>query len=150
MEPLNLPHYNFRYKEIGGKMFIFDEVRQKFVSLTPEEWVRQHFLQFMKRNLNYPSNLTGVERKVNVNGLTQRCDIILYNRKGQPVMIVECKAPSVNIDETTLAQAARYNTTLGVPYLVLTNGLKHYCIRIENDKGRYSLERQFPTFDSLQ
>jgi len=150
MKPLNLPQGSFRYKEQDGKKFIYDEVRQKFVALTPEEWVRQNFLHFMSRFLGYPPSLTGVEKMVKVHGLTQRCDIVLYNRKGTPVMIVECKAPSVKIDENTLAQAARYNTALGVSYLVLTNGMKHYCIETRANDHSFAIKSQFPSFDELQ
>ncbi|WP_016775925.1 type I restriction enzyme HsdR N-terminal domain-containing protein [Anaerophaga thermohalophila] len=150
MQQLNLPVFSFRYKEENGKKFIFDEVRKKFVALTPEEWVRQNFLQFMNRHLKYPQNLTGVEKMIKVHGLSQRCDIVLYNRRGKPAMIVECKAPSVKVDENTLSQAARYNTALEVPYLVLTNGLKHYCIYIDLKEGSHSVESRFPAFEELQ
>jgi type I site-specific restriction endonuclease len=150
MQQLNLPEYSFRYKEENGKKFIFDEVRKKFVVLTPEEWVRQNFLQFMSRQLKYPPNLIGVEKTIKVHGLLQRCDIVLYNRKGVPAMIVECKAPSVKVDASTLFQAARYNTALEVPYLVLTNGLSHYCIFIDLKEGSHSVKSQFPDFEELQ
>ncbi|MBZ4677065.1 MAG: restriction endonuclease subunit [Anaerophaga sp.] len=150
MQQLNLPVYSFRYKEENGKKFIFDEVRKKFVALTPEEWVRQNFLQFMNWHLKYPQNLTGVEKTIKVHGLSQRCDIVLYNRWGEPAMIVECKAPSVKVDESTLSQAARYNTALKVPYLVLTNGLKHYCVYIDLKDGNHSVKNRFPAFEELQ
>ncbi|PWD99928.1 type I restriction enzyme HsdR N-terminal domain-containing protein [Marinilabilia rubra] len=150
MKTLNLPSFTFRYKDEAGKKFIFDVVRGKFVSLTPEEWVRQNFLHFMSQHLGYPSNLTGVEKMLKVNGLSQRCDVVLFNRKGHPVIIVECKAPSIEVDKTTLAQAARYNTTLKVPFLVLTNGLKHYCIFTDVKTGRHSAKNGFPSFEELQ
>jgi hypothetical protein len=149
MEKLNLPEYIFRYKEEKGKKFIFDEVRGKYVVLTPEEWVRQNFLRFMADQLKYPTALTGVERMLKVNGLSQRCDILLYNRRGVPVLIVECKAPSVPVNLKTLNQAARYNTTLKVPYLVLTNGKTHYCIKTEVETGDFEALRGFPAFEEL-
>lgn len=149
MEKLNLPEYIFRYKEEKGKKFIFDEVRGKYVALTPEEWVRQNFLRFMADQLKYPTALTGVERMLKVNGLSQRCDILLYNRRGVPVLIVECKAPSVPVNLKTLNQAARYNTTLKVPYLVLTNGKTHYCIKTEVETGDFEALRGFPAFEEL-
>ncbi len=149
MKRLNLPTFTFRYKEEGVKKYIWDEIREKYVVLTPEEWVRQNFLRFMSGHLNYPASLTGVEKMLKINGLSQRCDIVLYNRKGKPVLIVECKAPSVSIGNTTLNQAARYNTRLRVPYLVLTNGLQHYCIRTESDEANLSAEKQFPDFNDL-
>jgi hypothetical protein len=150
MKTLNLPPSTFRYKEEAGKKFIFDEVRGKFIFLTPEEWVRQNFLHFMAKHLGYPPTLTGVEKMLKVNGLSQRCDIVLFNRKGHPVLIVECKAPSVEVNESTLAQAARYNTTLKVPFLVLTNGMKHYCIHTDAKTGGFSAQNGFPSFEELQ
>ena len=149
MEKLNLPEYTFRYKEEKGKKFIFDEVRAKFVALTPEEWVRQNFLRFMEAHLHYPKALTGVEKMLKVNGLSQRCDILLYNRRGAPVLIVECKAPSVPVNTRTLSQAARYNTTLKVPFLVLTNGLTHYCIKTDVETGDHEALSGFPSFEEL-
>ncbi len=150
MEALNLPNYTFRYKEDSGKKFIFDFVRQKFVALTPEEWVRQNFLRYLNEGLKYPSSLTGVEKAVKINGLNQRCDIVVYNRSGCAAMIVECKAPSVAIGPSTLEQAARYNVTLQVPFLVLTNGIQHYCIRTDVGNGESRLLKGFPSFDELQ
>lgn len=150
MKTLNLPPSTFRYKEEAGKKFIFDEVRGKYISLTPEEWVRQNFLHYMAKHLGYPRNLTGVEKMLKVNGLSQRCDIVLFNRKGHPVLIVECKAPSVEVDKSTLAQAARYNTALKVPFLILTNGMKHYCIYTDIKTGEFSAQNGFPSFDELQ
>lgn len=149
MEKLNLPQYTFRYKEESGKKFIFDEVRAKFVALTPEEWVRQNFLRFMAEQLKYPKALTGVEKMLKVNGLSQRCDVLLFNRQGVPVLIVECKAPSVPVDSKTLSQAARYNTTLKVPYLVLTNGVNHYCIKTDVETGDFEALSGFPSFHEL-
>lgn len=149
MEKLNLPDFTFKYKEERNKKFIFDEVRGKFVALTPEEWVRQNFLRFMSGHLKYPASLTGVEKMLKVNGLSQRCDILLYNRRGMPVLIVECKAPSVTVDSKTLGQAARYNTTLKVPFLVLTNGLQHYCIKTNVETGEFEALSGFPAFDGL-
>lgn len=149
MEMLNLPEFTFRYKEEAGKKFIFDEIRRKYVVLTPEEWVRQNFLRFMSEHLQYPASLTGVEKMLKVNGLSQRCDIVLFNRKGSAVLVVECKAPSVTIGDATLAQAARYNTSLKVPYLVLTNGLHHFCIFTNTKTGEFSAMKGFPAFKDL-
>lgn len=150
METLNLPEFAFRYKEENGRKLIFDEARGKYVVLTPEEWVRQNFTRFMSRHLDYPASLTGVEKMLKINKLSQRCDIVLYNREGRAVLIVECKAPSVKITQAVLAQAARYNTNLKVPYLVLTNGLQHYCIHTDTKTGNYSVETEFPDYDALQ
>ncbi len=150
MENLNLPAYSFKYKEEKNKKFIWDEVRGKFVVITPEEWVRQNFLRFMTGQLEYPASLIGVEKMLKVNGLSQRCDILLHNRQGTAVMVVECKAPAVAVNSKTLAQAARYNTTLKVPYLVLTNGRQHYCIRVDLKTGEYEALSKFPAFEEMQ
>lgn len=150
MTALNLPNFSFRYKEEAGKKFIFDGVRRKFVVLTPEEWVRQNFIRYMHEYLQYPPGLTGVEKMVKVGGMAQRCDVVIYNRLGNPALIVECKAPSIEIDEAALAQAARYNTAVRVPYLVLTNGMKHFCVYTNPHTGDYSVLDSFPAFKDLQ
>ncbi len=150
MEKLNLPVFSFKYKKEKNKKFIFDEIRGKYVVLTPEEWVRQNFLRFMTEKLRYPAVLTGVEKMLKVNGLCQRCDILLYNRQGSPVLIVECKAPSVAVDSKTLGQAARYNITLRVPFLVLTNGINHYCIKTNVETGDFEALSGFPPFEEMQ
>jgi type I site-specific restriction endonuclease len=150
MRTLNLPLFSFKYKDEAGKKLIFDEVRRKFVALTPEEWVRQNFLRYMEVHLGYPKGLTGVEKMLKIGGMAQRCDIVLYNRKGAAVLIVECKAPSVEIGEAALNQAARYNTSLHVPYLVLTNGLKHFCIYTDTQTGYHVPMKGFPDFEALQ
>ena len=150
MTTLNLPFFSFRYKEEAGKKFIFDGVRRKFVVLTPEEWVRQNFIRYLHEYLHYPPGLTGVEKMIKIAGMAQRCDVVMYNRRGDPALIVECKAPSVEVDEAVLAQAARYNTVVRVPYLVLTNGLKHFCVYTNPQSGDYSVLTSFPLFEDLE
>ncbi len=128
---LNLPVYDFRLRSVGQRKQIFDSLRKKFVPLTPEEWVRQHFVQFLVQEKKYPSSLMAIEKGLKVHVLKKRTDIVVYNRFGNPWMIVECKAPEVEISEDTLFQAARYNMTLNVNYIALTNGMEHYCCRID-------------------
>ena len=125
---LNLPPVDFRFSEEGQSKQIFDFVRKKFVSLTPEEWVRQHFLHFMINEKKYPASLMGVEMLVRVNELSQRADIVVYQNDGKPWLIVECKNTGVPITQETFYQVARYNLTLQVPYMVITNGFEHYCL----------------------
>ena len=125
---LNLPPVNFRFSAEGQSKQIFDFVRKKFVSLTPEEWVRQHFLHFMINEKKYPASLMGVEMLVRVNELSQRADIVVYQNDGKPWLIVECKNTNIAITQEIFYQIARYNLTLQVPYLVITNGLEHYCL----------------------
>lgn len=126
--PLNFPAYPFSMRAEGQSKQIFDFVRRRFVDLTPEEWVRQHLLRFLTDTYRYPASLLAVEKQVKVNGLSQRADVVVYDREGKPWMIVECKAPSVEITQDTFYQAARYNLSLQVPYYLLTNGLQHYCV----------------------
>ena len=125
---LNLPVANFRITTDGQSKQIFDLVRKRFVSLTPEEWVRQHFIHFMINEKKYPASLMGVEMLVRVNELSQRADIVVYQNNGKPWLIVECKNTEVPITQETFYQIARYNLTLQVPYMVITNGLEHYCL----------------------
>ena len=134
---LNLPEAGLRLKEDGQSKQIFDCVRKKFVSLKPEEWVRQHFIHFMINEKKYPASLMGIEKLVTVNELSQRADIVIYQRNGKPWMIVECKAPHVVLNQDTFYQAARYNISLGVPFIVITNGIEHYCLKFTGDKFDY-------------
>lgn len=134
MEPLNLPPANLTTTEENGLTKVFDPCRKKYVKLTPEEYVRQSFLSYLTHQLHYPIHLTATEMLVCLNGLKQRADIVVYNRTGIPYMIVECKATNVKITETVMQQALRYNIRLNVQYVVLTNGLQHYCAEIKNGK----------------
>lgn len=149
MQQLNLPPFDAKITEVKGKKRIFDVIRKKYVALTPEEWVRQHFIHLMVDYLRYPSGLMAVEKLVVVNQLRQRADIVLYSRQLKPVLIVECKAPEVEVGQETLNQAARYNISLGVKYLVVTNGLTSYCVEINNDRDGYQLVSDLPAFEKL-
>ncbi len=149
METLNLPSYNFNIKLEGQRKVIFDSIRKKYVVLTPEEWVRQNFISYLVEDKNYPSGLIAVEKKVDVNRMPQRSDIVLYNNKATPIMIVECKAASVKISQETFNQIARYNMKLQVPYLVVTNGLNHYCCQIDYENNSYKFIQEIPEYKSL-
>ena len=129
---LNLPAYDFKIRDYGDQRQIYDLLRKKFVALTPEEWVRQHFINFLNVGKKYPASLIAVEYHIKVNSLAKRADLVVFNSYGNPWMIIECKAPAVNITEDTLYQAARYNMKLNVQYLVLTNGLQHYCCKYDD------------------
>ncbi len=149
MEKLNLPTYNYNIKLEEQRKLIFDSIRKKFVVLTPEEWVRQNFISYLIENKNYPKGLIAVEKKVDVNRMPQRSDIVLYNSKGLPLMIVECKASSVKITQDTFDQVARYNMRLQVPYLVVTNGLNHYCCKIDYEKKKFEFMSEIPDYKFL-
>ena len=146
MHQLNLPSYHFKLKEINGKKYIFDQNRKKFVALTPEEWVRQHFIKYLVQEKKYPRSLIGVEFSLKVNKMDRRGDIVVFNKKGQPYLIVECKAPHVEITQSVFDQIARYNIPLKVDYLVVTNGLKHYCCYIDHKIGKYSFLEDIPDY----
>jgi type I site-specific restriction endonuclease len=133
-EPLNFPLFSFRVRDNGQSKQIFDFVRKRFVPLTPEEWVRQHLLRFLTDQYRYPASLLAVEKTVKVNSLSQRADVVVYDRSGLPWMIVECKAPSVPISRETFYQAARYNLSLKVPFFVLTNGKEHFCLEFNGSE----------------
>ncbi len=124
-------------------------VRRKYVSLTPEEWVRQHLLQFLVLNKGVPKSLIGIEKKIIVNNLDKRTDLVVYSRNAKPLLIAECKAPSVKISQDTFDQAARYNLSLDANYFVLTNGIKTVCCTIDHALQTYHFLEEIPVFDSL-
>ncbi len=148
MIKLNLPTYNFRFQKTENNLKIFDPIRKKFVVLQPEEWVRQHWIQYLIAEKKYPASLLQIEKSVNTKILKQRSDIIGYDTIGKPILIVECKAPEVKITQEVFEQIARYNMTLKVPYLVVSNGLKHFCCKINYEKKDYIFLKEVPIFQS--
>ena len=132
MTDVSFSQYNFRTEERQDKTYIFDEVRRKFVALTPEEWVRQHILHYLIYNKNYPKSLIAVERGIELNGLQKRFDVVVFANDGKPKLIVECKAPEEKLNEKVFEQIARYNLTLRVDFLWVTNGEKNFCCRLKN------------------
>jgi len=149
MPSLNLPPVSLKYKTENNKRLVFDTVRKKYVVLTPEEGVRQHFVHYLMSQLDYPAGLIAIETVVKINTLNQRADVVVYNRKGKPVMIIECKAPKVKIDNSVFEQAARYNLSLGVDYLLVTNGIKHYCAQLDKENRSYKMLKAIPGFDEI-
>ncbi|MBL7111505.1 MAG: type I restriction enzyme HsdR N-terminal domain-containing protein [Bacteroidales bacterium] len=148
MERLNLPTYSFKLKSEEGRKLIFDEIRRKYVVLTPEEWVRQHFIHYLVDHKLYPATLIEVEKQFTHNHLTRRADILINNRSAVPVMLVECKAPDVKINQDTFTQAALYNLKFQLPYLVMTNGMKHYVCHFEKG-GKYSFLDGIPEYETI-
>lgn len=148
MVRLNLPPASFRYKDLNGKKALFDILRKKFVVITPEEWVRQHFVHFLINYLNYPKSLIKVESGVNYNKLSGRSDILVYDRDGKVFMLIECKAPTVEITNKVFEQASRYNLNYKAGYLVVTNGIKHFCCSIAHESGAYKYLDNLPEFDT--
>ena len=146
MQKLNLPEYQFKTKTDEDKTRIFDAIRKKFVVLTPEEWVRQHFIFYLKEEKNYPASLMAVEKQIVVGGKLRRFDLVVYNRKGQPFLICEFTAPSVKITQEAFDQVVRYNMALKVKYVIVTNGLQHYACEIDYENNNYRYLKEIPGF----
>lgn len=146
MEKLNLPEYTFRTRNGEGKQMIFDSIRKKFVALTPEEWVRQNFIQFLKQEKKYPESLMAVEKQIIVNGNQRRFDLVVYRRNGQPHLIAEFKAPNVKITQETFDQVVRYNMALRVERVVVSNGMQHFVCKINYANNSYAFLREIPDF----
>lgn len=143
---LNLPPFDFRFRGEGKDLEIFDAFRRKFVRLTPEEWVRQHFLRYLVDHRRYPASLIAVEMGFRYQQMLRRADIVVHGRRGAPFLLVECKAPDVRIVQATFDQVSRYNRVVGARYLAVTNGLNHYCWRLDDD--RYEFLNGPPAFDT--
>lgn len=146
MIPLNLPVYDHVLKREGDKVYILDVLRRKYIVLTPEEWVRQHFVHFMITVAGYPKALIKVEGGLRFNRLSKRSDIVVFDRNGQPWMLVECKAPDYKLRQQTVAQAAVYNHTLHAAYLVITNGMTHICCETDWSTGTTRQLEELPLF----
>ena len=149
MQQLNLPKYQFTITENEGKKKIFDPIRKKKIVLTPEEWVRQNFIMFLTLEKKYPASLIAVETKVNINGLSQRADIVVFGKKGTPVLIVECKAPTVKITQDTFYQVLRYNMRIQTKIICVTNGIQHYCALIDESGTSYKFLEQIPEYNLM-
>jgi hypothetical protein len=148
MQKLNFQLYNFRFKNSENKVSIFDEIRKKFIILTPEEWVRQHVVQFLLEDKKYPKSLINVEKVLKVNGLRKRYDVVVFNPDGSIYILIECKAPEIKIAQTTFDQIARYNMTMDAQYLMVTNGLNHYFCQMDYENEKYEFLRALPDFNS--
>jgi hypothetical protein len=146
MHKLNLPQFDYRLKKAEGKVWIFDVIRKKFIVLTPEEWVRQHFVHYLMAHLNYPRSLIKMEGGLTYNQLGKRSDIVVFGRDGLPWMVVECKSADLIINEAVMRQASVYNVTLKAKYLTVTNGLTHYCSAINWQENKIDLLKDLPTF----
>jgi hypothetical protein len=151
MNPLlNLPVYFFKTKSDGQITKIFDTIRRKYVTLTPEEWVRQNFIQYLISEKKYPATLLAIEMPIRYNTLKKRGDIVAFNNHGAQVLMVECKAPEVRITQQVFDQIARYNLSLNIKYLVVTNGLEHYCCQMDHEKKSYLFLENIPDYQDLR
>ena len=146
MQKLNFPQYSFRFKNNQNKIAVFDDLRKKFVILTPEEWVRQHCVKYLQKEKNYPLSLINVEKQLKIAGLTKRYDVVIFESDGNIQLIVECKAPSVKITQDTFDQIARYNLSLQANYLMVTNGMQHYFCKMDYENENYIFLKELPEY----
>jgi hypothetical protein len=149
MTTLNLPAYDVRLRGTREKPEIFDFLRRRFVALTPEEWVRQHFTHFLVEHKGYPQALLGNEIELKTGGKRLRCDSILYNKDMSPRMILEYKAPSVALTQKVFNQISTYNFLLHVDYLIVSNGLQHYCCRMDYERSEYDFLPEIPDYEVI-
>jgi len=146
MTPLHLPPADLRLSRgADGTVRVYDPLRRRWLVLTPEEWVRQHFTAYLRDSLGYPASLMANEVSLELNGLRKRCDTVVFSREGlRPLLIVEYKRPSVAITAAVFDQIARYNSVLGAPWLMVSNGLRHFCCRFDGEA--YTFVRDLPTY----
>lgn len=149
MLSLNLPAFEAKITTCNGKNVIWDPLRRQYVALTPEEWVRQHFVNFLIKYKQYPSTLMANEVFLNLNGTKKRCDTVLYKKDLSARMIVEYKSPQVGITQKVFNQISRYNIVLKVDYLIVSNGVKHYCCKMDYVTQSYSFINDIPDYSSL-
>jgi hypothetical protein len=147
--PLQLPPYPFKITDEDGQLSIFDVIRKRKIIITPEEWVRQHFVQYLINQKKYPKTLIKLEGGHKLNGMPKRTDIVVYNTAGEKILLVECKAPSITIDQRTFDQVARYNMAHRINIIAVTNGLQHYYCRIDFDAGNYKFLEDLPAYEAV-
>ena len=144
MLPLNLPNFDIKVKKTAEQLFVWDETRRKYITLTLEEWVRQHFVHFLVSEKGYKQELIANEVSIKLNETTKRCDTIIYDRQLTPLMIVEYKAPTITITPKVFDQIVRYNMVLHVQYLTVSNGLRHFCCQINYETQSYRFLKEIP------
>lgn len=149
MLELNLPPFEKKITTEGNKSSIFDIIRRRYVALTPEEWVRQHFVHFLIEHKGYPQSLMGNEVSLDLNGMSRRCDTVVFDRSLKPRVIIEYKAPTVKVTQRVFDQICRYNIVLQVDYLIVSNGLDHYCCRVDYASQSYQFLPDIPTYSEI-
>lgn len=149
LQPLNLPPYPFKITDENGQLTLFDEIRKKNIIITPEEWVRQHFVQYLIKQKKYPKTLIKLEGGHKLHGKPKRSDIIVFNSAGEKILLVECKAPAITIDQKVFDQIARYNIVHKIALLAVTNGLQHYYCEIDFEKKSYKFIEELPNYLNL-
>ncbi|HOE04636.1 MAG TPA: type I restriction enzyme HsdR N-terminal domain-containing protein [Bacteroidales bacterium] len=148
MQPLNLPPVELMLRNNNQRVEVFDIFRKRYVTCTPEEWVRQHLLHFLIQHRRYPEALIAVEKSLNINGLHRRFDAVVFNREAQPILVVECKAPAVNLTQPVFDQICAYNSKLNVEYLLISNGLQHVCLK-KNHAGNFGFLHDIPEYSVI-
>ena len=146
---LNLPVYNFRTTQKEGRTFIFDALRRRWVKLTPEEWVRQHLVRYLIEEKGFPASLIAVERSLRFNQQDFRADVVVFSTEGKPLLVVECKAPEVKITQKVFDQIVRYNFEFQVDFLIVTNGMAHFCCKIDKSNLTYEFLREIPDYKEI-
>ncbi|HPM12578.1 MAG TPA: type I restriction enzyme HsdR N-terminal domain-containing protein [Bacteroidales bacterium] len=149
MQELSLPKFDFSIKKINNVPYIFDEIRKKYVKITPEEWVRQHIVKFLIHYKNYPPTLIQLEVSMKIYGLQKRADIVCYNSQGMALLVVECKAPEVSITNQVFHQISNYNILLKAPYLLVSNGITHAACSIDFDSKSYAFLHEIPNYEDM-
>ncbi|MCX4276362.1 MULTISPECIES: type I restriction enzyme HsdR N-terminal domain-containing protein [Muribaculum] len=147
---LNLPSFDIRLQRDDEGVKIFDRLRKKFIILTPEEWVRQHFVNYLINHKGFPESLMANEIGITLNGTRRRCDTVVFDKHGSPMVIVEYKASSIVISQSTFDQIVRYNMVLHARYLIVSNGMNHYCCRIDYDNMSYDFLKEVPDYADLE
>lgn len=150
MQMLNLPKATLTVRQEEGCQKVFDVLRRRYVTLTPEEWVRQHFVHFLIHHKHYPASVIGNEVGINLFGTKKRCDSVVYDASARPIMIIEYKAPDVEITQRVFEQIGRYNVRLRVRWLIVSNGLQHYCCRVDYEANRFVYLPDIPDWETLQ
>ena len=146
---LNLPPFEPKISEQGGKITVWDPIRKLWTPLTPEEHVRQAFISYLINYKGYPASHIANEQAITLSGMSRRCDSVVYDKAGTPKVIVEYKRPTVTITQKVFDQIARYNLVLHVDYLIVSNGLKHYCVKMEYPTGKYKFLQDIPGYSDL-
>lgn len=141
---LNLPYFEPKLLEKEGKFWVFDSLRKKQLVLTPEEWVRQHWINFLITELKFPKGLLALEKGLIYNKLLKRTDLVIWDKNGNPYLLIECKAPKVKLTQKTIEQACMYHKELKTPFLLISNGLQHICLSFESSTEKFTQEKSFP------
>lgn len=149
MYPLNLPSFDAKIRKNKFGLEIYDPLRRKYIVLTPEEWVRQHFVNYLITKKGYPSSLMANEASITFNSLSRRCDTVVYSINLEPLMIIEYKKSAIQISQEVFDQVVRYNSVLKVNYIIVSNGVSHYCCKMDYEKQSYIYLTEIPNYKEL-